>query len=127
MKVHRGSLSAMSVCLALSMMALVGLVFDGGAGVNEYMRLSDIAENAARRGAQEIVGIRAGNAHIDSREASIASKNYLRSHGISGSVLITRESVTVEVEGDVKFQILSIIGLSRRHLRVVRTAGIVAG
>lgn len=123
----RGSLSAMSVCLVLSAMALAGLVFDGGASVNEYMRLSDIAENAARRGAQEIVGIRAGDAHIDRRNAAIASKNYLRTYGISGSVSTTRESVTVEVESDVKFQILSIIGLSRRHLRVVRTAGIVAG
>ena len=127
MRVHRGSLSAMSVCLVLSVMALVGLVFDGGANVNEYMRLSDIAENAARVGAQEIVGIRAGDAHIDSRKAAIASKNYLRSYGVAGSVSITRESVMVAVEGDVTFQILSIIGLSGRHLRVVRTAGIVAG
>jgi hypothetical protein len=127
MKGHRGSLSAMSVCLLLSVIALVGLVFDGGTSVNEYMRLSDIAENAARRGAQEIVGIRAGEAHIDGREALIASKNYLRSHDVSGSVSVTRESVIVEVEGDVPFQILSIFGLSGRHLRVVRTAGIVAG
>ncbi|CAB4612537.1 unannotated protein [freshwater metagenome] len=127
MRGHRGSLSAMSVCLVLSVMALVGLVFDGGANVNEYMRLSDIAENAARVGAQEIVGIRAGDAHIDSRKAAIACKNYLRSYGVAGSVSITRESVMVAVEGDVTFQILSIIGLSGRHLRVVRTAGIVAG
>ena len=127
MKSDRGSLSAMSVCLVLSVMALVGLVFDGGASVNEYMRLSDIAENAARMGAQEIIGIRAGDAHIDSRNAAIASKNYLRSYGVSGSVSITRESVMVEIEGDVAFQILNIIGLSGRHLRVVRTAGIVAG
>ena len=127
MKGNRGSLSALTVCLVLSGMALVGLVFDGGASVNEYMKLSDIAENAARAGAQEIVGIRAGDAHIDSRAAVISSEKYLQSYGVVGEVSTTNDSVIVEVDGGVKFQILGIIGLSRHRLHVVRSARIVAG
>lgn len=127
MKDHRGSLSALTVCLILSAMALVGLVFDGGASINQYMRLSDIAENAARVGAQEIIGIRANDAHIDSRAAVIASKKYLQMYGVIGNVSTTNGSVMVEVEGVVKYQVLGIIGLSRRHLQVVRSARIVAG
>lgn len=127
MRDNRGSLSALTVCLILSAMALVGLVFDGGASVNEYMRLSDIAENAARVGAQEIVGIRAGNPHIDSRAAVMASKKYLQIYGVTGNVTTTDDSVMVEVEGVVNYQVLGIIGLSRHHLQVVRSARFVAG
>lgn len=124
---NRGSLSAMTVCLTLSAMALVGLVFDGGASINEYMRLSDVAENAARVGAQEIVGIRAGNAHIDNHAATVASKKYLQAYGVMGEVSTTRDTITVEVNGAVKYQILGIIGLSRHRLRVTRSAQIVEG
>lgn len=108
-------------------MALIGLVLDGGADINEYMRLSDIAENAARAGAQEIVGIRAGNAHIDSHAAEVTSKKYLRTYGVMGEVATTRDTVTVEVNGVVRYQILGIIGLSGRRLRVMRSAQIIAG
>ena len=127
MKENRGSLSALTVCLVFSAMALIGLVFDGGASINEYMRLSDIAENAARVGAQEIVGIRAGDAHVDSRAAVISSKRYLQAYGVNGKISTTDDSVMVEVEGAVKYQILGIIGLSSQHLRVMRSARIIAG
>jgi hypothetical protein len=127
MSESRGSLSALMVCLVLAAMTLVGLVFDGGAGINEYMRLSDIAENAARVGAQEVDGIRAGEAHIDVRSAGIASQNYLRIQGVTGTVHATRDSVVVEVFGSTKFQILGLVGLSGRRIHVLRSARLVAG
>lgn len=127
MKKNRGSLSALTVCLVLSMIALVGLVLDGGAGINEYMRLSDIAENAARVGAQEITGVRAGDIRIDRSSAINSSKDYLRLHGVAGSVETTDDSVVVEVWGYARFQILGLVGLSGRQIHVLRTAQLVAG
>jgi hypothetical protein len=127
MKNQRGSLSALTVCIVLSAMTLVGLVFDGGHSVSEYTRLSDIAENAARVGAQAVTGLRAGELRIDSRTAVSAGQTYLRAHGVNGNIETSNESVSVEVTGARRFQILGIIGLNSQRLRIVRTASVVSG
>lgn len=127
MRSSRGSISALTVCLVLSMMTVIGLVLDGGASINEYVRLSDIAENAARAGAQEVSGIRTGDVQIDSQAAEIVGQKYLRFHGVTGTVTTTLDSVVVEVSGETSFQILSLIGLSSRSIHVLRTARLVAG
>ena len=124
---QRGSVSALMVCIVLSALTLVGLVFDAGTSVNEYTRLSDIAENAARAGAQEVTGLRAGDFRIDSRDAVMTSQAYLRSYGVDGRVEVDHDSVSVEVIGSNRFQILGVIGLSSQRLHVVRTAFVVAG
>jgi Flp pilus assembly protein TadG len=108
-------------------MTLVGLVFDGGSSVSEYTRLSDIAENAARLGAQQVDGLRAGEVRIDSRAAITAGQSYLQAHGVSGNVETSDDSVSVEVTGNSRFQVLGIIGLNSQRLRVTRTASIVSG
>jgi hypothetical protein len=127
MKSQRGSLSALTVCIVLSAMTLVGLVFDGGSSVSEYTRLSDIAENAARVGAQQVGGLRAGEVRIDSRAAISASQSYLQVHGVQGNVETSEDSVSVEVTGNSRFQILGIIELTNQRLRIFRTASVVSG
>lgn len=127
MSSQRGSISALTVSIVMSALTLVGLVFDAGSSVNEYSRLSDIAENAARAGAQEVVGLRAGDLRIDSRYAKTTSQAYLHSHGVSGRVEVHQDSVSVEVLGLRRFQILRIIGLGSQRLHIVRTAHIVSG
>lgn len=124
---QRGSISALMVCIVLSALTLVGLVFDAGISVNEYTRLSDIAENAARAGAQEVIGLRAGDFRVDSRDAVMTSQAYLRSYGVNGRVEVYDDSVSVEIIGSNRFQILGVIGLSSQRLHVVRTAFVVAG
>lgn len=124
---QRGSVSALTVCIVMSALTLVGLVFDAGSSINEYTRLSDVAENAARAGAQEVTGLRAGDVQIDSRGAMTTSQTYLRSHGVTGRVDVDRDSVSVEVSGSRRFQILGIIGLASQRLHIVRTAHIVSG
>lgn len=127
MRNQRGSVSALTVCIVMSALTLVGLVFDAGSSVNEYTRLSDIAENAARAGAQEVTGLRAGDVRIDGRDAMMTTQAYLRSHGVTGRVEVDRESVTVEVFGSRRFQLLGIIGLTSQRLQIVRTAHLVSG
>jgi hypothetical protein len=124
---ERGSISALTVCIVLTAMALVGLVFDAGNAVNDYTQLSDIAENAARAGVQEVAGLRAGDIRIDSRRAITTSQAYLHSHGVQGRVEVGQDSVSIEVMGIRRFQVLGIVGLQNQRLRIVRTAYIVAG
>lgn len=127
MNKQRGSISALTVCIVLSAVTLVGLVFDGGTSVNEYTRLSDLAENAARSGAQEITGLRSGDIRIDAPRAVATSQEYLRSYGVNGRIETTTESVSVEVIGSHRFQILGVIGLNSQRLRIVRTAYVISG
>lgn len=127
MKTQRGSLSAITVCLVLAGVSTAGLVFDGGAAINQYQRLSDLAENAARAGAQEIVGVREGNIHIDSRAAGETSRRYLQFFGTAGEVQVSTNSVTVEISAVVTPQILGLFGLHGRRIHVLRTARIVSG
>ena len=124
---QRGSVSALTVCIVMSALTLAGLVFDAGTSVNEYTRLSDVAENAARAGAQEVTGLRAGDLRIDTRSAVTTSQAYLHSHGVSGRVEVHQDSVLVEVIGLRRYQILGIIGLRSQRLHIVRTAHIVSG
>jgi hypothetical protein len=127
MKKQRGSLSALTVCIVLSAMTLVGLVFDGGSSVSEYTRLSDIAENAARVAAQQMKGLRAGEMRIDHHTAVSAGQSYLQAHGVRGNVETSHDSVSVEVLDNRRFQILRLIGLESQQLRIIRTASIFSG
>ena len=71
---NRGSLSAIVVCLVMATMSLAGLAYDGGRVVSTYMEMSDAAQNAARLGGQQIVGIREGNPRIDEGLATSAMR-----------------------------------------------------
>lgn len=93
----RGSLSAFFTCIAAALVLLSLFVFESGRYVNRYLEVSDIAENAARIGAQNVVGIREGNPQIDQRAAVAASERYLRESGLSGRVRINGLGITVSV------------------------------
>lgn len=111
----------------MSAVSLAGFVFDGGVAINQYQRLSDLAENAARAGSQEIVGARGGDVHIDSRAALETTRRYLQMFGATGEVQVTANSVTVELSEVAPLQILGIFGLQGRRIHVLRSARIVSG
>ena len=62
---NHGSVTAFVVTVTSSLMLLVGLVHDGGRLVAAHLRVSDVAAAAARAGAQQVVGIRAGRLEVD--------------------------------------------------------------
>ena len=124
---HRGSLSAMAVCLVPTLYLLAALSIDGGRLVVAHQRASDAAAIAARDGAQEIVGVMEGDPHVDGSGAVARSMRCIRSLGYRGSVRATRESVEVTVIAHVDLPMLSLIGIVRRQVRVTRWADAVVG
>lgn len=124
---NRGSLSAMVVCLVMATMSLAGLAYDGGRVVSSYMEISDAAQNAARLGGQQIVGIREGNPRIDEDLATSAMRAYLVAHGLAGNFDIQGTRATVEVSQKIPMQILGIVGIGERTIRVIRTVDVVDG
>ena len=124
---NKGSLSAMVVCLVMATMSLAGLAYDGGRVVSRYMEISDAAQNAARLGGQQIVGIREGNPRIDEDLATSAMRAYLVTHGLTGIFDIQGTRTTVTVSTKISMRILGIIGVGERTIRVNRTVDVVDG
>jgi hypothetical protein len=124
---NQGSLSAMMVCLVMATMSLAGLAYDGGRVVSMYMEMSDTAQNAARLGGQQLVGIRSGHPRIDEDLATSAMRVYLKARGLTGKFDVQGTKATVEVFQKVPMRILGIIGIGDQTIRVKRTVDVVDG
>ena len=117
----------MMVCLVMATMSLAGLAYDGGRVVSAYMAMTDAAQNAARLGGQQIVGIRDGHPHIDENSATSTMRVYLAVRGMTGKFDVQGTIATVEISKKVPMRILGIIGVGERTIRVIRTADVVDG
>lgn len=124
---NRGSLSAMVVCLVMAAVSLAGLAYDGGQVVSSYMDISDVAENAARLGGQQIIGVRDGDPHVDLDAATKAMKTYLSARAMTGEFLISGTRVQVRVSQVVSMRILGLVGISQRTVQVIRVVDVVDG
>ena len=98
----RGSITAFVAGFTLALLVLAGLVVDGGHTLNSRREAANIAEAAARTGAQALDtgATRAGNAAPVAPARAIAAANsYLTSIGASGTVAVdgTRVHVTVTI------------------------------
>lgn len=118
----RGSVTAFVVGITLSMMLLVGLVHDGGRLVSAHLRVGDHAAGAARSGAQELTGLRAGAEVLDVVGATRRAHEYLMARGATGEVSVTPSAITVTVHTRVTMEILSVVGVVARDVSASRTA-----
>lgn len=118
----RGSITGFVVVLVLTFVACAGLAVDSGRVVGTRSRAADLAENAARAGAQEIAGIRAGDRHLDRADARRAALDYLSARGATGTVTVSDHRVTVVVTLTVRTSLLRLIGVGTRTVRASRSS-----
>ena len=124
---NRGSISAFAVCSFIGMTTLAGLVFDGGRVISAYAEMSDVAENAARFGCQQVAGIRSGKIHVDSVNARVRITSYLSEHDLSGLIDVDSGGARVTVTKKIPMKLLSLIGIDSRTVTVTRSAHVVSG
>lgn len=110
----------------MSLVALVGLVFDGGRIIGTYLEMSDDAQNAARIGTQNLVSIRSGDPEIDPAQAHRDMSDYLQQQGHDAFVYVSKESITVEIRKHVSMRVLNLFGISGRTISVQRTVQMVS-
>lgn len=123
----RGSVSALVVCLS-SALVLLGLwLHDSSVVIDEYARISDVAGNAARVGAQSIVGIRSGDPHLDPRSAIANARRFLTDSGVDATVSVSNGVITVVAQADVAMPSLRLFGMGPRRVRTRQSARLVAG
>lgn len=123
----RGSISAVVVCLVMGFVALAGLAFDGGQVVDTYVQISDVAQNTARLGAQQLVGFRSNSPHIDESSSTRLMKEFVQSHGLNATYAIDGTRAKVTIEKKVSLRILGLFGIGNRRVRVTRVVDIIDG
>jgi Flp pilus assembly protein TadG len=121
----RGSLTAFVALFLVALMALLGLVVDGGREMSADQAAQAEAEQAARAGAGalSVQGLRSGQIQVDQQQAISDAVGFTVTSGHPGSVSVEGGVVTVTVIYSMPTSVLGIIGVS--SLRVSATASAV--
>jgi hypothetical protein len=120
-----GAIAAFVLLVLVGLVALLGLVVDGGSALTARQAAAVEAEQAARAGAGAISvdALRAGSVQIDPSAAVVAAERFASAAGHPGSATVTGEVVTVRISYEVPTDILGIVGID--DLRVSATASAV--
>jgi Flp pilus assembly protein TadG len=113
-----------------ALILVAGLVTDGGAALNAKVHALDVAQEAARSGAQalDLARYRAtGQAVLNPAQATANARRYLTAAGTAGTVTVTGTQVTVTVHATVDTPLLSLGGLHHLTVTASGTAQAVRG
>ena len=129
---ERGGLSLMVVVLFVALVALAGIVVDGGAKLTADANAAALAQEAARAGATTVsqsAAYSSGTFVVDEQQALAAAASYLRTAGYSDyqvSAIGTRAvRVSVTIREPTRF--LSLIGVDSFTCTGTATASLVTG
>jgi Flp pilus assembly protein TadG len=110
---ERGQATAFMAIFVVALLAVAGLVIDGGYTLAAKRRAIDEAEGAARAGAQALTpaSLRLGSPRPDPIRATAAADAYLGKTGHAGTVEVYGDRVSVTVSFEQPMLILGLGGL----------------
>ncbi len=110
--------------VAVALLALAGLVIDGGMALAAKRQAIDVAEQAARAGAGQlsIGALHGGRLGLDRPAAIAAADRYLRRAHMPGFATASGDQVTVRVAFEQSTLILGIIGIDQLHITASASA-----
>jgi Flp pilus assembly protein TadG len=121
----------MLAVLMVALLALAGLVIDGGRKLNEAENAYAIAQEAARAGAGQVdtsVAYGSGVFRVDQARAITAAQDYLASAGYQGSVTADgTDAIRVSVTVTQQTAVLSLIGIDTMSSTGTAVASLVTG
>lgn len=113
-----GIVTAFVVIMILALLMVTGLIYDGGRVIVAKRQAIDVAEQAARAGAQaiDVPTLRAGRGfRLDPVQARQAARTYLAEVGEQGSVTVGHDAdgdfVAVTVPYTVHSVLLTLVGI----------------
>jgi Flp pilus assembly protein TadG len=128
---ERGSLTLMLAALMVALLALAGLVIDGGRKLNQSASAYAIAQEAARAGAGMVdrsAAYRSGTFRVDEGQALAAARAYLAGAGYSGAVTADgTQRIRVTVTVTEPTLVLSLIGIDTMTSTGSSVASLVTG
>jgi Flp pilus assembly protein TadG len=112
----RGSIGLLLALLMVGLMAMAGLVVDGGAALAARGRAADVAQQAARAGADALLpaSLRTSNPdrlQVDPTAARAAAQQVLDAGGVTGQVTTFGDTVTVHAHVRRRTALLSAVGI----------------
>ena len=128
---ERGSITLMLAALSVALIALAGIVIDGGAKLRAAENADAVAQEAARAGAgivNQSTAYSTGTFVVDQSQAITAARAYLADGSLQGSVAAQgTESIRVTVTVSEPTSVLSIIGIDSMRSTGAATASLVTG
>ena len=125
---ERGSVTIWLALTSFVMMMLVGLAVDLGGQVHAQQRAHDLAAQAARTGGQRVQPAPAIQGHylrVDHAAARGAAQQYLAAAGVSGTVDVSADTMTVTVADTYRPRFLSLLGINRLQVTGTATARLI--
>ena len=122
---ERGSVTAMWAILALAMLVLGGLVYDGGQVLTARREANNLARQAARAGAQQVDedSLRRGAPTLDPMAAEAAARDYLARLDVAPTAITVQgTTVTVTVELVQPTPLLALVGIDDRTVTSTASA-----
>ncbi len=109
-----GSITAFVLLLLVALVALLGLVVDGGAAMAAHQAAVDEASQAARAGAGAVSvdALRHGSLTLDAPAAVREAQAFTEAAGHPGTATVSGNVVTVTVEYRMPTTVLGIVGVS---------------
>lgn len=125
LRAEDGTIAAFVAVLAIALIAVAGLAYDGGQIVRATAEARDLASAAARAGAQQVASdeVHAGRAHLDPAAAQQAATDFLAAAGTTGSVQVADAEVRVTV---TVVQPMRLLPLPDRAVTVTATSATVS-
>lgn len=107
---EEGTVSGFVAVLAVGLIAVAGLAYDGGSIITATAHARDVAAGAARAGAQaaDIAQVHAGHTGLDAEAAHERASAFLDAAGVAGTVDVQGATVTVTVTVTQPMRILPI-------------------
>ena len=122
---ERGSATVWMVFGTVIVLAVAGLVYDGGGLIAAKRQTINNAEEAARAGAQAIdtnTLMATGTVQLDPTAAVGRAEAFLAANGLTGTATATTSSVTVIVTQHQTLAFLHSLGVSDRTITGTATA-----
>ncbi|MCW2525284.1 MAG: hypothetical protein JWM76_144 [Pseudonocardiales bacterium] len=126
-----GFVSLYVVVITLGLLAMAGLVVDGGNALAAREQAADSAQQASRAGADALSpdSLRGDPSSLTAAPAAAqtAARSVLEAAGVTGTVIVDRDAVTVTVVVHKKTTILSAVGVTDITVTATETATAVHG
>ena len=120
-----GQVTAMWAILALALLVLAGLVYDGGQILTARREANNLARQAARAGAQQLDenSLRAGEPTLDPTAADAAARGYLARQNVTPTaVVVAGSTVTITVTLRQPTPLLALVGINGRTVTSTASA-----
>lgn len=121
---EQGAVTVFVVLFTAALLAVAGLVIDGGYALGAKRQAMNHAEQAARAGADALdpAALRDGQTVVDASRATDAAQQYLAQVGARGTVDVVGGEVTVTVTSRRDTTLLSAVGVTSIPISASATA-----